>query len=94
MKQASFDYMKGKFDNERRRFEAKFIESIEDKAVAAQRHEIFVAESELQTVRKGEINDWKTFMTVEQSDRIYHRFKEVCQGCDGLEKYWTKWNVF
>lgn len=94
MQQTSFDYMKGRFDDERRRFEAKFIESIEDKATAAQRREIFVAESGMKTVRKGELNDWKSYMTAEQSDRIYHRFKEICQGCDELENYWTKWNVF
>jgi hypothetical protein len=94
MKQASFEYMKGKFDNERRLFEAKFIGSIEDEIVAARRHEIFMAESELKTIRKGEINDWKSFMTSEQSDRMYRRFKAACEGCDELENYWTKWNVF
>ncbi len=94
MKHASFEYMKGKFDNERRLFEAKFIKSIEDKEVAAQRQEIFMAESELKTVRKGEINDWKSFMTSEQNDRMYRRFIAACEGCNELESYWKKWNVF
>ncbi|CAF2093990.1 unnamed protein product [Rotaria magnacalcarata] len=94
MKHASFDYMKGKFDHERRTFEKKFIDSIEDNAVAAQRQQIFMAESNLQTIRKGEINDWKSIMTPQQSRRIYQRFIDACQGCDGLENYWSKWNVF
>ena len=86
--------MKSKFDSERRQFEAKFIENMEDKTVAAERHEIFMAESDLTTIRKGEINDGKSFMTSEQNARMYRRFKAACEGCDGLENYWTKWNVF
>lgn len=75
-------------------FEATFIRSIKNKEVAARRHEIFMAESELKTVRKGDINDWKSFMTSEQSDRIYQRFLTACEECDELENYWSKWNVF
>ena len=86
--------MKSKFDNERRLFEAEFIESIEDTIVAAQRHELFMAESQLKQIRKGEINDWKSFMTPEQSHRMYDRFMAICKECDGLELYWSKWNVF
>jgi hypothetical protein len=55
--------MKVKFDNERRVFEAKFIESIKDKIIAARQREIFMTESELKTIRKREINNWKSFMT-------------------------------
>jgi hypothetical protein len=94
MKHASFEYMKGKFDNERRLFEAKFIKTIKNKTVAARRREIFMAESELKTIRKGEINDWKSFMTSEQNRRMYHRFMAACEECDELKNYWSKWNVF
>jgi hypothetical protein len=86
--------MKANFDKERRQFEAKFIESIKNKSVAARRNEIFKAESELKTIRKGEINNWKEFITPEQSHRMYLRFLVACEGCDGLENYWSKWNVF
>ncbi len=94
MQHSSFDYMKDKFDAERRMFEAEIIENMEDKEAAAQRREIFIAESEIKVVRKGQINDWKSFMTPEQSRRIYDRFKEMCKECEGLENYWSKWNIF
>jgi hypothetical protein len=74
--------MKDKFDNERRQFEAKFIETIEKKIIADQRREIFMAESDLRTIRKGQINDWKSFMTHKQNQRIYQRFLEACQGIE------------
>ncbi|CAF0973550.1 unnamed protein product [Didymodactylos carnosus] len=94
MQHSSFDYMKDKFDAERRMFEAKIIENTEDKIAAAQRREKFIAESEMKIVRKGEINDWKSFMTPEQSRRIYDRFMATCKNCEGLENYWSKWNIF
>jgi hypothetical protein len=94
MQHSSFDYMKDKFDAERRLFEAKIIDNMEDKVAAAQRREIFMAESGIKVVRKGEINDWKSFMTSDQSRRIYDRFIETCKECEGLEKYWTQWNIF
>ena len=90
MKHASLEYMNGKFDNERRLFEAKFIATIKNKTVVAQRRGIFMAESQLKTIRKGEINDWKSFMTPEQNHRIYHRFIAACEGCDELKNYWSK----
>lgn len=86
--------MKDKFDHERRAFEQKFIKTIKDQDFAAWRQQIFEAESNLKTVRKGEINDWKSLMTEEQSQQIYQRFIETCRKCDGLENYWSKWNVF
>ena len=86
--------MKDKFDAERRIFEAKIIENTEDKIAAAQRREKFIAESEMKIIRKGEINDWKSFMTPEQSRRIHDRFMATCKKCEGLENYWSKWNIF
>jgi hypothetical protein len=94
LKYSSFEYMKDNLDNERRLFEAKIIESIQNEIIAAQRKEIFEAESKLKTTRKGEINNWKSFMISEQSHRRYRRFLTVCEGCDGLDNYWSKWNVF
>ncbi len=94
MNYSSFEYMKANFDNERRQFEAKFIENIKNKILAARRKEIFKAESELKIIRKGEINNWRSFMTPEQNHRMYLRFLVACEGCDGLENYWSKWNVF
>ena len=86
--------MKNKFDAERRLFEAEVIENMDDKVAAAERREIFMAESEITVVRKGKINDWKSFMTPEQSRQIYDRFIETCKKCEGLKDYWSKWNIF
>ena len=94
MQHSSFDYMKDKFDAERRFFEAKIIDNMKDQEVAAHRREIFKAESAIKVVRKGQINDWKSFMTQEQSRRIYDRFMDTCKECEGLEKYWSQWNIF
>ncbi|UJR19562.1 hypothetical protein I4U23_022692 [Adineta vaga] len=94
MQYSSFDYMKDKYDAERRLFEASIIDSIEDSELAARRREIFQAESQIKVVRKGEINDWKSFMTSEQSQQIHQRFLEICKECEGLENYWSKWNIF
>ncbi|CAF1048168.1 unnamed protein product [Adineta steineri] len=94
LKYSSFDYMKNKYDAERRLFEKNIIDNIEDKEAAAQRREIFMNESGIKVVRKGEINDWKSFMTPEQSRQIYDRFMATCKECEGLENYWLKWNIF
>lgn len=94
MHYSSFEYMKANFDSERRAFEEKFIESIDNELVADRRREIFEAESGLKTIQNGKINNWKSLMTLEQNQRMYQRFLIACQGCDGLEKYWLKWNVF
>ncbi|CAF1044871.1 unnamed protein product [Adineta steineri] len=94
MKHSSFDYMKDKFDVERRIFTENSIKKMEDKIEAAKRHEAFAKLSEVKFVRKGKINDWKSMMTPEQSGRIYDRFMILCKECEGLENYWSKWNIF
>jgi hypothetical protein len=86
--------MKNKYDAERRLFEKNIIENMEDQEAAAQRREIFMAESGIKVVRKGEINDWKSFMTTKQSRQIDDRFMAACKDCEGLKNYWSKWNIF
>ena len=86
--------MKDNFDRERRKFEEKIIKNMEDSAATDWRREIFVGEEKMTTVRKGEINDWRSFLSEEQSQRIDNRFKEICIDCDGLENFWSKRNVF
>ena len=86
--------MKNKFDDERRKFEAKIIADMDDKEVAVERQQKFAAELDVKIVRKGEINDWESFLTPEQSRQIYDRFLEICRQCAGLENYWSKWNIF
>jgi hypothetical protein len=91
MKYSSFDYMKDRFDVERRLFEATTIDAIDDKQTADQQRELFMNEENLKTVRKGEINDWKSFMTREQCARIDARFRQTCIDCDDLINYWSQW---
>ena len=91
---SSFSYMKENFDQERRKFEENIIKNMEESTDADWRSEIFAGEEKMTTVRKGEINDWKCFLSEEQSRRMGDRFKEICADCDGLENYWSKWNVF
>ncbi|CAM4906997.1 unnamed protein product [Rotaria socialis] len=91
---SSFEYMKNKYDNERRKFEGKYIQEIQDEIVRARMLKQLDGEPNMEIVRKGEINDWKTFMSQEQSQRIKEKFIETCQKCDGLESYWSKWNIF
>jgi hypothetical protein len=94
MKYSSFDYMKDKFDIERRLFEKKMIDNIQNKELAAHRREIFMAESGIKVVRNGEINGWKSFLTPEQTRQIDNRFITTCKECQGLEHYWSRWNIF
>ena len=94
MQHSSFSYMKNNFDAERRLFEAQIIEKIEDNQAAAERREIFMAESGIEVVRKGIINDWKSYLTPEQSEQIGARFSEICQECEGLKDFWSPWKIF
>ncbi|CAF4739932.1 unnamed protein product [Rotaria sp. Silwood1] len=91
---SSFNYMKNKYDDERRKFEMIYIEEIEDEIARARMLKQFDGDPNMELVRKGQINDWKTFMSLEQSERIKNKFIETCQKCDGLESYWSKWNIF
>ncbi|CAF1102050.1 unnamed protein product [Adineta steineri] len=45
-------------------------------------------------VRKGEIGDWRTLMSEEQSHRLDARFKEATHGIQGLNTLWDDYNVF
>ena len=90
---SSFDYMKGKYDDERHVTRAKAIEKIEDEVEAARLRETF-GPTNFKIMRKGEMNDWKSYMTPEQNQRITDRFLEMCQQCDGLKEHWSKWNIF
>ena len=91
---SSFDHMKNKYDDERRKFEVKYIMSIDDEAVRARMLKHFDCDPNLALVRKGQINNWKTVMMPEQSQRIENRFMEICQSCDELKTYWSKWHIF
>ena len=86
--------MKKKFDAERRLFEAQSIDQIEDEVAAAQRREIFEVETGIEVVRRGRINDWQTYLTAKQNERIYARFLEICHDCEGLKDFWSPWNIF
>lgn len=94
LEHSSFEYMKTKFDAERRLFEAEIIESIDDEEEAARRREIFQAESNIQVVRQGKINGWKSHLTSEQNERLTARFLEICADCEGLRDFWSQWGVF
>ena len=94
LEHSSFEYMKTKFDAERRLFEAEIIENIDDEDEMARRREIFQAESNIQVVRQGKINGWKSHLTIDQSDRLEARFLQICADCDGLRDFWSQWGVF
>jgi len=86
--------MKSKYDDERQLFHAKRINEITDNIVHDRLLKQFEGEQDLKLVRKGQINDWKSYMTSEQCQQIKDRFTEICQRCDGLGNYWSKWNIF
>lgn len=79
--------MKGKFDAERRLFERDAIEKIPNERVAAQRREIFNAESQIQVIRQGEINGWKSHLSSKQSELIDERLQRIFVECSGLERF-------
>ncbi|CAF1423965.1 unnamed protein product [Adineta steineri] len=45
-------------------------------------------------VRKGEIGDWRTLMSEEQSRRLDARFKEATHGNQELSTLWDEYNIF
>lgn len=92
LKSTSFEYMKDKYDYERRMAEADYISKIEDETDAEYRWQVFRAEADMKVVRKGVINDWKTIMNAEQSERINTQFIKLCQRCDGLSEFWKNWS--
>ena len=90
---SSFQYMRGKYDLERRAFELQTIKSTNDDQLAAEMQKHFDGEVNLKYIRQGAVNGWKSYMTPEQSQRIEDRFNEICQKCDGLESYFAKWDT-
>lgn len=86
--------MKNNFDDQRRLFERKFIENIQNERIAQRRRDIFEKESNLKTIQNGKINDWKSMLTSQQYQRIYQKLLITSQQCQGLEHYWAKWNIF
>lgn len=86
--------MKTKFDAERRLFEKQIIDNIDDEDDANRRREIFDAEQNIQVVRQGKINGWKSYLTSEQNERINARFLDICANCEELKDFWSSWKVF
>lgn len=86
--------MKNKYDDERRKFEAKYIEEIKDEVVRTRMLKQLDGDSDMNLIRKGQINEWKIYMSLEQSQRINNKFIDTCQKCEGLKSYWSQWNIF
>ncbi|CAF1068179.1 unnamed protein product [Adineta steineri] len=45
-------------------------------------------DGQLDFVHKGENNQWKAFMSKEQSQLINNRMRDLYKECEGLENYW------